>query len=126
MPASRSRDNHAEESLPPEVRDFLREVVQGSLMRYDVLSFFYQNPYAILTISDLSVWMSREERPLAEALQQLAARGYLAQSYASSAFVLTSDKEKRRRIEQFFDFLEENPEVARRLRAQLRSRVEGD
>jgi hypothetical protein len=92
-------------------------------MRYDVLRFFHQNPYAILTISDLTVWMSLEERPLAEALQQLAALGYLAQSHASSAFVLGSDRALQGELDEFFGYLEEHPEVARRVRARLRRKV---
>ena len=111
---------------PQAILDFAEKVIQGSLMRFDVLRFFHENPYAILTISDLSVWMSREERPLAEALQQLASLGYLTQSPASSAFVLTSDREKRRRLEELFDFLEQNPDAAKEMRARLRGRGEAD
>ncbi len=115
----KKKQEKIEALLPPEAAAFLEEVIQDSLMRYDILSFFYQNPYAILTISDLSVWISREERPLADALQQLAAMGYLSQSYASSAFVISSDREKRRRIEEFFDYLQDNPDVARQIRGYL-------
>ena len=126
-----SKDNpkqgtEKEESLPPEVSEFLGEVIQSSLMRYDVLRFFHQNPYAILTVSDLSIWMSREEMPLAHALQQLAALGYLAQSHASSAFVLTSDREKRRRVEEFFACMEDNRDVARRIRVRMRRQLEAE
>ncbi len=126
---SKNRPNGKDDSpenLPPVVRDLLDNVIQGQLMRYDVLRFFQQNPYAILTVSDLSVWVSREERPLADTLQQLAVLGYLAQSPASSAFTLTPDRERRRLIEEFFGFLEANPDLARRLRLQLRRRVEAD
>ncbi|MBI3978941.1 MAG: hypothetical protein HY331_12210 [Chloroflexi bacterium] len=118
--------NGGEEQVPPAIDDFLRRVVQGSLMRHDVLRFFFQNPYAILTISDLSVWMSREERPLGEALQQLAVLGYLGQSSASSAYVLTSDYRKRAAIEEVFGYLEEHPSVARSIRAHLRRSVEAE
>ncbi len=125
MPSDRSESQgDAVASLPPEVQAFLDEVVQHSLMRYDVLRFFHQNPYAILTISDLTVWMSLEERPLAEALQQLAALGYLSQSHASSAFVLASDRVRRQRLDEFFGYLDEHPELARRIRIALRGKVQ--
>jgi hypothetical protein len=110
--------------LPPEARVFLDQIVGGSLMRFDILRFFHQNPYAILTISDLSVWMSLEERPLAEALQQLSVLGYLSQSRASAAFVLSPDRERRRQMDLFFEFLDDRPDVARRIRQSLRRRLE--
>jgi hypothetical protein len=110
--------------LPPAVREFLNQVIQHSLMRFDILRFFYHNPYAILTISDMTIWMSLEERPLAESLQQLAALGLLSQSHASSAFILTTDPERRRQLTAFFGYLEENPELARQLRHELRRRLE--
>ena len=113
-------------AIPEHLQPFLREVIQDSLMRYDILRFFHENPYAILTISDLSVWVSREERPLAAALQQLAGLGYLSQSYASSAYTLTDDQEKRRRMDEFFGYMAAHPEVMRELRARLRRRVEVD
>lgn len=119
------RGSAGEERLPLGAADFRREVIQHSLMRYDVLRFFHQNPYAILTVSDLSVWVSREERPLAEALQQLAALGYLGQSAASAAFVLTSDRDRRRKLAAFFDYLQEHPDVARRIRDRMRRAVKG-
>jgi hypothetical protein len=109
---------------PAAVQTFLRDVVKNSLMRYDVLHFFYQNPYAILTISDLTVWMSLEERPLAEALQQLAVEGYLRQSPASAAFTLTPDRERRRQIDYVFDNLSQQPDLAREIRNDLRRRLE--
>ncbi len=125
MSSDRSgRSDELPEGPAPEVSAFLDEVVQHSLMRFDVLRFFYQNPYAILTISDLTVWMSLEERPLAEALQQLAALGFLTQSHASSAFVLAPDRERRRRLDGFFGYLEEHPELARRVRLALRGKLE--
>jgi hypothetical protein len=110
--------------LPPEARAFLDQVVGASLMRFDILRFFHQNPSAILTISDLTVWMSMEERPLAEALQQLSALGYLSQSRASAAFILSPDRERRRQLDLFFDFLDDQPDVARRIRQSLRQRLE--
>ncbi len=122
---SKDRDDQ-EQKLPPQIRDFLEQVIQGRLLRLDVLRFFHQNPYAILTVSDLSVWVSREERPLADALQQLAVMGYLSQSHASSAFVLTPDREKRRRVEECFDYLDQHREQTRKLRAQLRRQVEAE
>jgi hypothetical protein len=85
-----------------------------------VLRFFYENPYAILTITDLGVWMSREERPLADALQQLSVMGYLEQSHASSAYVLSHDREKRAEMDAFFEYLDANPELTRQVRARLR------
>ena len=115
-----------EQGLPPAGRAFLDEVVQGSLMRFDILRFFYKNPYAILTISDLVVWMSLEERPLGEALQGLAALGYLSQSHASSAFILSPNRDNRRRLDEFFGYLDDHPEEARRLRTGLRRKVEAD
>ena len=121
----RSKDRAAqEEALPEAMGEFLKKVVGGSLMRYDILRFFYDNSNAILTVSDLSTWMSRQEMPLARALQELAVLGYLGQSQASSAFALTSDREKRRRFEEFFGYLADNPEVAKRIRAQSHRPVE--
>src|SRR3974377_2454369 len=97
------RSEGSEQSWAPEVAEFMGGIINGSLMRYEVLRFFHQNPYAILTVSDLSTWMSREEKPLAEALQRLSQLGYLVQSYASAAYVLTSDREKRHHLDRFFD-----------------------
>lgn len=124
MTNDKRKEEAWEKKLPPEVVRFLREVVQGSLMRYDVLYFFYKNPYAIVTISDLSVWISREEKPLAEALQQLYVMGYLSQSYASSAFALTRDHDKRHRLEEVFDYLAEDPALERAIRSRLRREME--
>jgi hypothetical protein len=112
------------DGLPSAVRDFLDATVRGSLLRYDVLRFYHQNPYAILTLSDLSVWVPFEERALAEALRELAALGYLTKSRASAAFTLDPDREKRRQIEAVFGYLQANPDVARRIRARLRHQLE--
>ncbi len=127
MSTNRPRDNSEQKGdMPEQIRDFFLNVIQGRLMRYDVLRFFYQNPYAILTVSDLSVWVSREEKPLADTLQQLASAGYLDQSPASAAFVLARAREKRGRLERFFSYLDDNPELARKVRAQLRRQVEAE
>ena len=114
------------DSLPPAIRGFLEETVQGRLLRFDVLRFFSQNPYAILSVSELSVWVSLEEKALGEALRDLEALGYLTRSRASTAYTLSANRDKRRRTDDFFDFIRTDPDLARRIRAWLRLQAEGE
>ncbi len=113
-------------ALPPGIAEFLARAVDGSAMRLEVLRFFQYNPYAIVTISDLTIWTSRDEKPLGDTLQQLARLGYLEQSQASAAYVLGPDWEKRRQLEAFFAYLEDHRDVARLIRRHIRPSGEAE
>lgn len=123
-PESESGTSSWYDGLPTPVRDLLSAIVQDNLLHYDILKFYHLNPYAILTVSDLSVWVTTEEQSLAKALQRLTELGFLTKSRASSAFTFDSDPKRRHMIDEAYSYLHDNPDLDRQIRTHLRHQLE--
>ena len=86
----------------PTLVTFLTEKID-SLLKWDVLQFFHNNPHAADTPAQIAHALGRDRESVAPALVSLAAARLLRERAASGAMVymLTDDVQHRREIAAF-------------------------
>ncbi len=91
--------------MDPQLRQFLRERI-NSFMKWDLMRFFYENPYTVDTASNIAAYTGRDPAAIAPVLDALVAADLLLVSSLPGdkgmpVYRLTTDPTLRDLLERF-------------------------
>jgi len=97
-----STASQTEDHLDPDIVTFL-ETIADSLVKWDLIRFFNDNPHAIDPAQTIAHFSSRETRDVERQLDALVDAGALNIRLVSGtkAYMLTTDAQMRARIQRF-------------------------
>jgi hypothetical protein len=90
------------DDIDPLLLDFLRQKV-NSFVKWDLVRFFHDNPYAADTADNIARYTGRDVRTIEDELDELVEAGVLNENEVSGIdiYMLASDPEMRGLIQQF-------------------------
>ncbi|HIE52012.1 MAG TPA: hypothetical protein EYP85_09655 [Armatimonadetes bacterium] len=104
----------------------LLDKILDSLIKLDLLVFFYQNPDTIDSASGIATWVGHEEEQVVKELAELAAARLIErhQVRGETVYTRSNDPDIRRMVDDFMELMSER-ENRLRVVAQILAREEG-